>query len=390
MIIVALWIVLPLYWGANWKNPSEIHNLNGIIVDFDGGPVGAAIVQAFQQATGPPTQLSWYTQPASDFPNGPSDVGQLVLNRDSWFAVSINPGASANLANAIATADPTYNGSLAVTGYGEEARSEEVYDFWILPNAEQILVQACQTFAIHNAKSLAANTSISLINLLATAPTVVTQPLFYTIDNLRPFDVPVAIAVDFVGMIYLLILSFIATMLNYGLRQPFQAKLNLRSTILMRLAGPAAAYFFISWFFALVSLAYKVPFDRNFGHVGFFIYWCLGYCGMLSLGLAVEAVITVLTPQFIAFFLILWIIVNVSVSLLAIETMPSFYRYGYAAPFYNISNGVRTIVFRTKNQLGQNFGVLFAWIAISLITIPLLTAFYRRREVRAARKAKSA
>lgn len=56
-----------------------------------------------------------------------------------------------------------------------------------------------------------------------------TQPLGYIIDNLRPFDVPVyvnsllhirflkiivsrlfsAAAVDFVGLIYLLILSFI-------------------------------------------------------------------------------------------------------------------------------------------------------------------------------------
>lgn len=38
--------------------------------------------------------------------------------------LAVNRDASANLAKAIANADSTYNGALAVTAYAEEARNE--------------------------------------------------------------------------------------------------------------------------------------------------------------------------------------------------------------------------------------------------------------------------
>ena len=49
--------------------------------------------------------------------------------------------------------------------------------------------------------------SSNLTALLVNAPRLVSQPVSYTVINTRPFDVPVATAVDFVGLIYLLILA---------------------------------------------------------------------------------------------------------------------------------------------------------------------------------------
>jgi hypothetical protein len=46
----------------------------------------------------------------------------------------------------------------------------------------------------------------NLGTLFSKAPQIVTRPLGYTVNNLRPFDVPVASAVTFVGLIYMLIL----------------------------------------------------------------------------------------------------------------------------------------------------------------------------------------
>lgn len=70
-----------------------------------------------------------------------------------------------------------------------------------------------------------------------------------------------------------------------------------------------------------------------------------------------------------------------------IEVLPRVYGYGYAAPFYNVSRAVRTIVFGTKNQLGLNFGVLIAWVGISCVTLPVIQWFVRRKQVAAAGKA---
>jgi len=98
---------------------------------------------------------------------------------------------------------------------------------------------------------------------------------------------------------------------------------------------------------------------------------------MLALGLATEAALTVLTTRFVAFFLIPFIVINVSVTVIPNDIQPwvsislffwnhinnvlQFYKYGLGFPVANMSQAVRTIIFNTKNHLGLNFGVLLAW-----------------------------
>lgn len=97
---------------------------------------------------------------------------------------------------------------------------------------------------------------------------------------------------------------------------------------------------------------------------------------------------------------------NVSVCLWPIDALPVLYNYGHAAPFYQISRGVRAIVFGTKNEcesfgslrmgnaeqgilsVGKNFGILSAWILVSCISMPLIQWYLRKGEV-AAWKAKN-
>jgi len=103
---------------------------------------------------------------------------------------------------------------------------------------------------------------------------------------------------------------------------------------------------------------------------------------MLALGLATEAALTILTPRFVAFFLIPFIVSSVSTCVISDELQPSFYKYGRGFPVSNMSQAVRTIIFDTKNHLGLNFGVLLAWAALSLITVPLFSFLVRRKEMR--------
>ena len=74
---------------------------------------------------------------------------------------------------------------------------------------------------------------------------------------------------------------------------------------------------------------------------------------------------------------------NISVTVLPTELEVWFYKYGLGFPVYNMSQAVRTIIFNTKNHLGRNFGVLLAWVALSLITLPLFQYLVRRREIAA-------
>ena len=93
-------------------------------------------------ATGGKEQISWSVSDASQYPNGPQDVGDAIVKERAWIAVastsstllillfsalnahSVNPNATNLLNAAISSANGSYNGTLAVTVYGNEARNE--------------------------------------------------------------------------------------------------------------------------------------------------------------------------------------------------------------------------------------------------------------------------
>jgi hypothetical protein len=50
-----------------------------------------------------------------------------------------------------------------------------------------------------------------------------------------------------------------------------------------------------------------------------------------------------------------------------VELMSPFFRIGIALPFANSLRGSRTIVFGSYNRIGQNFGVLAAWLTVTML-----------------------
>ncbi|KAL0945267.1 hypothetical protein HGRIS_000778 [Hohenbuehelia grisea] len=403
-VIVAIFAYFSIYWGALWRTPAR--NLPGWIVDFDGGQVGEAVLQGINSIPPGLSKITWEVKNPSDFPNGAADFSNEVVEERSWVAIAVLSGATQRLNAAIASANASYDGSSAIAVYGVEARSENAYRAIIRPSVEGTLQIISKTFASQFAKQLASSSPANVTNILINAPQIITQPISYTIFNLRPFDIPVASAVSFVGLIYLLIISFFVVVSNQNLlRHPqysvyiqmigngareaagLERILSTGSLIKLRLATVFIVYFFLSFFYSLLSLAFQVPFDRKFGPGGFVLFWMLNWSGMLSVGLALESLMTILTVRFMPFFMILWIISNVSVCFMPIEVLPGIFRYGYAAPFYNISRAMRTILFSTKNQVGLNFGVLIVWIVISCITLPAFQWFVRRNQVRQVEKA---
>ncbi|KAL7419021.1 hypothetical protein Q5752_006706 [Cryptotrichosporon argae] len=221
------------------------------------------------------------------------------------------------------------------------------------------------------------------MGLLAQAPATISQGVSYAMVNLRPYNQPVAQAITLVGLIYMLIFSFVVTMSNNAAREIIAPFLTTRAYIAYRLIAPLAIYLVLSFFYAMINLPFKVHFGAHFTYAGGFFLWWFGglFLGMAAVGLATEFAITILGPKFIAFFLVPLIIVNTSVASLPHELQPWIFRYGLAMPFYNVSRMVRTIIFDTRNQIGMNCGILLAWIAVSFITISTATWLMRRKAV---------
>jgi hypothetical protein len=84
-----------------------------------------------------------------------------------------------------------------------------------------------------------------------------------------------------------------------------------------------SAYFWLSLHYSLISLAFLVTTNRKYGKGGFVIYWQLNFVTQgtsdkqqypdetVALGLVMEFVYLLAGP-FFPFFLLFWVIINVS------------------------------------------------------------------------------
>lgn len=377
LVIVTIFAVFSIYWGALWRVPCR--PLETWVVDFDGGIVGLSVVQTLSAMSS--NDIQWATIPASQFPEGIDQLAHEIVDEAAWAAVAINSGSSRALEASLLNPNASYDSSSVMTLLADEGRNENAYRNLIRPTAQTQLDATSTIFAAQFARQIA-NLS-TLPQLMATSPQTVVKPISYTINNLVPFAQPVATAATFVGLIYVLILSFFIVMIGWGAREVsgLERTLTYRSLVTLRLISCFIDYFFVALFYSLLNLAFKLDVFRKFHRAGFVIFWMLGWVGMLAVGLALESVITILKPRFIPFFMILWVIANVSVCVYPIDTLPRLYRYGYAAPFYNISRSIRTIAFGTKNNLALNFGVLIVWVAISCVTLPVFQWYARRKQM---------
>ncbi|PPR00314.1 hypothetical protein CVT24_004601 [Panaeolus cyanescens] len=379
-----IFTIFPLFWGSIYKTPA--HNLKGYLVDFDGGLVGQGVMAAMT-AQPEAQKITWEVLPSSTFPGGPEEVGARVFDEEAWIAVVANPNASARLASAIANPDPSYDGSLAVTVFAVEARLESAYRGLLIPSTQARLIGVGRASSVQVMQS-AVSSGVNVSAIVAASPQTLASPVGFTIRNLAPYDQQMAFGVTFIGLIFQMILAIFIVMGSMGAREKagLTQRLQTGSMIMLRFATLFLAYFFLSLLYSLLAMGFGLEFGKKFGHAGFVIFWMLNWSNMLALGLAVEAVVLALPLPLVPFLIMLLIISNVAVVANPIEVLPHIYRYGYAMPFYNMSKGIRTILFATHNQVGMTFGILWAWIILSCITVPVFQILNRRRNASPSQK----
>jgi hypothetical protein len=368
-----------------WKSNHYTDKLSVRIVDMDGGPIGQAVTEFLLPRK---HDLGYFVTPADHFANVAA-IEHDVVQEGSWAAIVINAGASDAVAAARASGDSSYDGRSAISFIYAQARNELATGSYLVPLGSAALAQITEQLSAKSvAEFLTANSgNATAIAAVARAPVTLTTPISYSLVNLRPYNQPVATAITLVGLIYMLIFSFIMTMSNNACREIIAPYLRTRSYLAYRILAPLALYFPISFLFSMINLPFKVHFDAHFTYAGgFFLWWFILYLGMASVGFATEFAITILGPKFVSFFLIPLIIANVSGVSVPHELQPWIFRYSVGMPFYNCSRAVRTIIFNTKNDIGLNCGILIAWLAVSMITIPLVTWLYRRNAVNEYRR----
>lgn len=314
--------VLSLYWAVLFHVEENTGALTVAVVSFDGrvAPyegttplVGQVVEQvATEQAMIPKGMLGFKVQPPSMYNNDPFAVRQAVYDEHHWAAIIVNANATTLLEHAVATGNSSYSPVGAAQIIINTARDQDTYYDYIIPLLSQFETLVSSTFGEQWIKTVLSNTSLDAATY-ARAPQALNPAIGFSTFDLRPFYPYQVTPSVTIGLIYLIIIAFFSFSFFLPVYMKYlipkgHSPMHFWQLVLVRLFATAAAYFFMSLAYSLVSLAFQIPFSNNYPHNGvqsatdpdayghgtFVVYWMLNWVGMYALGLASENVTMVI------------------------------------------------------------------------------------------------
>ncbi|GAA5823441.1 hypothetical protein JCM11251_000635 [Rhodosporidiobolus azoricus] len=409
---VAVFALLGIFWGSIYRVEWYFPNVKVYIYDLDSAAsssplLGPTVTQSLLATIGKRPYLSFIERAIGG--KGTAEIAQEVIEEKAWGAIVINANATSAFQAAVSGTGGLVNGQYSPEGaisiFTVGSRWFQVVLEYLVPFLEQFLQPAVLQASHAAAASFLSTASPAALGGLSEAQqAALSTPFSYQSIDLRPIrdDQWAGAAPLEAGLIYYIIFAFHLTLFLYFARMPFQAAVQKKGVqltwlhlFLLRLAPVFVAYIFMSLWYSLINIAFLLPTNGNgyadFGSQrGFMIFWMLNLLTIGSLGYAMESMITLLTLKFFPFFLITWIILNITSSFFPATLAQHFYKYGYAMPFYHTTYATKHILWGARDRLGLNFGVLAAWTALSLCTTCLFELMWRKKAQRDERKKKAA
>jgi hypothetical protein len=358
ILCVFVFGVLSLFWGSQYGTETNYPALKVWIVDFDGqvdpyrgsnlivGPSVTNVANKILQSDG--IHLGYTIKSPADFNYDTWAVRQGIYDEHAYAAVIVQPNATSLLRDAISSGNATYDPTGAIETVIISARDETSYYTYILPELAIFQGMVLGEFGPQWARHLVSSDT----NMSTAAPQAINPGIGFTSIDLRPFGPAVATPAVTIGLIYLIIIAFF----NFPFLMPVHAQfmkadghppLKVPHWLIWRILSSIVAYFFLSLFYSLVSLAFQIPFSNGsasdvmpasnpnaYGRGSFVVFWMLNWVGMAALGFPCENMAMVLGFPWSSFFLIFWVITNVATGFYAIDLAPGFYRWGYAWPLH--------------------------------------------------------
>ncbi|KAA8909508.1 hypothetical protein TRICI_004473 [Trichomonascus ciferrii] len=390
---VMILAILSIYWGSLYQRESRTTNLNILVVNWDDKEsseylrdndirpvVGDAVLQSITQVS---KVLGWEVR--DDLNQSNIDyVYHLVHQRRAWGAVIVHPNATEQLHRAMVTANRTFVPEGLIEAVYEQATDMTATESYVVPGFYQLQTafQKYVSDAIYE-PLLESLSNDQKTDLIRNAPNTINQPISIEVKDNLPTQSMLLMAPLQIGLIYLIILSFFQFNCSITIHMNFIGKLKQTHYIFYRWFSAQVSYFVISLFYSLLTLAFQVDTGFTFGKSGFLVFWMFNFLGMSAVGGANENVALVLFAYFppaLGFWLLFWVISNISPAYGPIQLCPEFYRYGYAFPIYNVLEATRVVLCNTtKRTLGRHIGVLIAWIAVNSLVLPVALKINARK-----------
>lgn len=393
--------LLALYWGSFYHRYERYADLRFLVVNEDLNIQGMSpyLGQAFNESF---AQLApfgdWHIydtlsfQRIADQHNNTieQEFRRQIHHQNYWGGFRIVPNATYSLYDAMVNLDTQVINSTLVECAYESSRDILGMMSYIEPNLRFVMDNISNTTASAVFEPLVTN-HLSLLqrtSLIANASEIVTaNNLMKTVD-LRPLTAAAAIGPSLMGLVYCLVLSFYQFSFSAAIHTRLVKQLKSKDFIAFRLLSSQVTFLLFSFIYCLMTLLFQIPVTTTFGHSGFLVLWATIFLYFGALGGINENVAIMIAARdrtYIGFWIVFFIISNVSTTFYPLLLCPKFYRYGYALPMKNAHEIMNVIFFDTyKGVMGRSYGVLIAWIVICNIALPYTLKSARKRLAAAA------
>lgn len=396
IMAVLLLGIFSVYWGSMFDRNSRLRNLKMLlVVDDDVAINGVSVGDSITEFIGTPFARNygeWSVHNYSSYSDIAlknnntiqEQVDEDIHHQRYWSSIYVRKNATGNFYQALQLGNSSYstlnNTVLVIYETGRDFINMNTY---VTPNIIKIQEEWLSTMLQGLVASLVESLSTEeKSNIFSNADNLklVTTPLNFEFIDRIPFTDPVLVAPSQVGLIYMIIITFVGVGFFQGVHQKVYLQgLKFHHFIMYRLFASMISYFWLSLMYSLVTLAMQVDFTKAFGRSGFLVYWMTSYMTMWIVGSVNEVMamwFVLYYPPLMGFWLLFWVIINISPTFTPLALSPKVFRYGYALPLHNSYEISKVIFFNTfKGQLGRNYGILTAWCII-MIALFVGTCYY--------------
>ncbi|CDR37570.1 CYFA0S01e12376g1_1 [Cyberlindnera fabianii] len=401
-VLLAMLVIVTfsIYWGSLYERTEHLHKLKMLVViQDDAGVDGVSsmigdhielLLNTTFHSSGD-WKIIRGTDEINDFFGEGKNVTEEILrevhHRHYWSGTQVYTNATANyydfLVGDTDTAGP------AVQYIYETGRDPVSMTPYVVTTLKNITSTFEQQLWGNLSQEMISNLSDDEKLTLIQSHAITTPPEFVYTDY-RPFNNYTLIAPTQVGLIYLIIMSFFLFNFFAQIHLILLPHIKIQHYLIYRILGNHFSYLIISLFICAVSAIFQVDFTPAFGRGGFVVFWLTTYLTMAAVGGANENMGMLLfayNPPFLGFWLISFVILNVSPSFSPLALVSDFYRYGYIFPIHH-SNEIYKVIFFDlwKGQLGMNYGVIVAWVVINTLLMPFVLKHVGGVMARKARK----
>ncbi|CAX42906.1 nitrosoguanidine resistance protein, putative [Candida dubliniensis CD36] len=383
--------IFSIYWGSFYRINGRIKNLKMLVVIEDDSiinglnPVFGDNLKEILQTPEAKTRGNWKIYNSTEFAQialksnrtAEEEIMHQIHHQEYWASLHVLPNASYNYFNALSHGDTNYDiVKNTVHSIYETGRDFNGMTQFVIPsisNVENVWLSKQSTMAFDIVGNLTIN-STEKLKLLA-------QPIKFEIVDPVPWNDPILIGPFHDLLIYMTIL----TLLQFEFFSPVHkavSKLGIRKRhyMIYRFTASILSFLVLSLFCCLVTLAFQVDLTVTYGKAGFVVYWMIAFMTMWALGSVNEIMamlLIIVYPPLVQFWLLFWIIANITPTFTPMAVLPKFFRYGYALPIHNSYEATKTVFFGTyKGQLGRNFGILAAWFAVLSFIFPFVVYYF--------------